>query len=256
MPSSPRRQYLSMLWILAWTDFKLRYYGSYLGYVWSLLKPLALFGVLYLVFSIFMRWDVENYQLYLLLGIILWNFFAESTGIGLSALVSRGHIIKKVYFPRVIIVVASTLSTFLGLLLNLIVFAIFALFNHLALSWTLLFFPVVIVILYLVVLGFSLMLSALYVRFRDINQIWEVLLQLGFWLTPVIYPLRFIPEAYQFWLFLNPVTGIIQYARLVVIDHRLPSLTGTGYIVMATLLILTVGTLIFIKIEKTAVEQL
>lgn len=256
MPPPPWRQYLSMLWILAWTDFKLRYYGSYLGYVWSLLKPLALFGVLYFVFSVLMHWDVPYYQLYLLLGIILWNFFAESTSVGVTALSNKIHIVKKIYFPRFLVILASSLSNLIGFVLNLAVFFIFMLIAQVGLSFHILFFVLLMVLFYIFTVGISFFLSALYILFRDINQVWEVFLQAFFWLTPVVYPLDLVPEHYKFFLFLNPVTGFIQYSRLLLIDHQLPSFAGMGYLVIWSGAMLAAGFWFFQQIQRRATEVL
>src|SRR4030042_6413272 len=120
-----RKNYLYLVLVMAITDFKVKYDNSALGYLWSLLKPLLMFGTLYLVFSVFVRWNVENYRLYLLLGIILWNFLAEVTLNSMVLLEGKASIIKKIYFPRWIIVIASSLTSLLTLLLNTIVFFIF-----------------------------------------------------------------------------------------------------------------------------------
>ena len=120
-----RKNYLYLTLVMAITDFKIKYDNSVLGYLWSLLKPLLMFGTLYLVFSVFVRWDVENYRLYLLLGIILWNFLSEVTLNSMVLLEGKASIIKKIYFPRWIIVIASSLTSLLTLLLNIGVFFIF-----------------------------------------------------------------------------------------------------------------------------------
>ena len=129
-----KQNYRELVWLIAKTDFKLRYHGSILGYFWSLLKPLLLFLVLWFVFTVFMRWDIPNFQLYLLLGIMLWNFFAEGTSAGVYALASKVSIIKKIYFPRILIVIASTITAFLSIFFNLIVFYIFILFFKVEIS--------------------------------------------------------------------------------------------------------------------------
>jgi ABC-type polysaccharide/polyol phosphate export permease len=251
-----KNSFWQLLWVIAANDFKLRYYGSYLGYLWSLLKPLSLFGVMWFVFSNFVRWDIPNYQLYLLLGIMIWNFFTESTTMGLSALASKIGIIKKVYFPRIIVVLASTVSAFIGLFFNLAVFFIFALLGGLSFSPYMLLFPLVLLPLYVFSMGISLLLAGLYIKFRDINQVWEVLLQVGFWLSPIVYPLHFVPEKYQFALLLNPITGIIQYARLLLIDGAMPSLLGILYVYFVALVLFSLGFLVFSRFEPLAAEEL
>lgn len=256
MLTNSKKQHLHLLWVLAKTDFKLRYHGSVLGYFWTLLKPLLMFAVLYLTFSIFMRWDMPYYQVYLLLGIIIWNFFGEGTMAGLNSLLSKAGIIKKIYFPRILIVLASTVSALLTLVLNLIVFLIIYLLNGLPLHPLMLLFPVYILCAYILVVGISLVLSVLQVKFRDIVQIWDVFLQAGFFLSPIIYPLKIVPTKYWFYLFLNPITGIIQYSRMLLIEQNLPSLIGTLYVFLIILVIFVMGLFIFNKLSPKIAEKL
>jgi ABC-2 type transport system permease protein len=219
-----RKNYFEILWILAKTDFKMRYYGSLFGYLWSLAKPLLIFIVLYIVFSIFMNFDIPNFQLYLLSGIIIWNFFAEGTIFGLNSLISKNNLLRNIYFPRILLVISSVLNAFFTLLINLIIF--FAVFFVTGLDFDLkiLLIPFYLFVLLILVISFSLFFSVLQVRFRDISQIWEVFLQLGFFLTPIIYPVTFIPEKYKFFIFLNPVANIVYDFRLIILNHELPSL--------------------------------
>ena len=200
------------------TDFKVRYQGSVLGYLWSLLKPLFLFAILYVVFMyiIPLGKDIENYPVYLLTGIVLWNFFTETTMIGATAVVARGDLIRKISIPRYLVVIASSLSALINLGLSLVVVVIFALLNGVvpSLSWLLLI-PIIIE-LFVLAIGISFLLSALYVRFRDITYIWEVVLQAGFYATPIIYPLTRVPEELHKWFFLNPMAQLIQDARFAI----------------------------------------
>lgn len=197
------------------TDFKVRYQGSALGYLWSLLKPLFLFAILYVVFTyiIPLGKDVEHFPVYLLLGIVLWNFFTEATMIGASSVVARGDLIRKISIPRYLVVLASSLSALINLGLSLIVVFIFALLNGVApsVNW-LLIIPLVFE-LYIFALGASFILSAAYVRFRDITYIWEIILQAGFYASAIIFPLSMVPVEYQKWFFLNPIVQIVQDAR-------------------------------------------
>ena len=203
------------------TDFKVRYQGSALGYMWSLLKPLFLFAILYVVFTyiIPLGKDIEHYPVYLLTGIVLWNFFTETTMIGASSVVARGDLIRKISIPRYLVVIASSLSALINLGLSLVVVVIFALLNGIipSLSWLLLI-PLLIE-LFVFALGVSFLLATLFVRFRDITYIWEIFLQAGFYATPIIYPLTKVPQALHKWFFLNPMAQIIQDARYVVATH-------------------------------------
>lgn len=173
------------------TDFKVRYQGSALGYMWSLLKPLFLFAILYVVFTyiIPLGKDIEHYPVYLLMGVVLWNFFTESTVIGASSVVARGDLIRKISIPRYLVVLASSLSALINLGLSLIVVFIFALLNGIMPSLSWLWMIPIIIELFIFSLGVSFLLSAAYVKFRDITYIWEILLQAGFYATPIIYPL-------------------------------------------------------------------
>lgn len=198
------------------TDFKLRYQGSVLGYAWSLLKPLMLFVILYIVFVYFLRIGegVEHFPVYLLLGIVLWNFFSEMTSQSLSSIVGRGDLIRKIRIPRWIIVFSSSISALINLGLNLIIVAIFMVINGVSISANILLVPLNILEIYIFALGISLFLAAAYVRFRDISYIWEVVLQAGFYATPILYPLSMVTiELVQKLLLLNPVAQAIQSAR-------------------------------------------
>ncbi|HLG90936.1 MAG TPA: ABC transporter permease, partial [Candidatus Saccharimonadales bacterium] len=176
------------------TDFKLRYQGSALGYTWSLLRPLLIFLILYLVFVQFLKIGkgFPHFPVYLLLGIVIWNFFSEMTGHSLTSIVGRGSLIRKIRIPRWIIILSSSVSAVINLLLNLIVVGVFAVVNHVEFSTSLLWVPLILLEVYIFALGLSLFLSALYVKYRDISFIWEVIIQAGFYLTPILYPLALI----------------------------------------------------------------
>lgn len=207
------------------TDFKLRYQGSVLGYLWSLLKPLMLFAILYVVFIHFMRFTSfgEHPAVQLLLGIVLWTFFTEATSQGMAAIVARGDLIRKINFPKYIIVISGTISALINLCLNLLVVFVFMLINGVDLKWSLLALPLNILELYVFGLAIAFALAALYVRFRDIGHIWEIFIQGLFYATPIIYPLAMVMEknmeAAKI-LLLNPIAQIIQDARYNAISHQ------------------------------------
>ncbi|RWZ79503.1 MAG: ABC transporter permease [Candidatus Chaera renei] len=205
------------------TDFKLRYQGSVLGYLWSLLRPLAIFAILYIVFVKFLRIgaDIPHFPLYLLLGIVLWNYFAEVTSIGISSVVSRGDLIRKLNFPKYVIVVSASFSALINLALNFIVIAIFMSLTGVDISPSaVIMVPLLIIELFIFALGVSFLLSALFVKFRDINYIWEVVMQAAFYVTPILYPLSIIPVKAAKVLLLNPVAQIIQDMRSLLITPQ------------------------------------
>lgn len=197
------------------TDFKVRYQGSVLGYVWSLLKPLLLFAVLYILFTYIapIGKDVEHYGVSLLVGIVLWNFFSETTMIGASSIVAHGDLLRKVSIPRYLVVVASSVSALINLGLSLIVVFVFALMNGVfpALSWLLL--PLIIIELFAFSIGTAFILATAYVKFRDVTYIWEVVLQAGFYASMIIIPMTIVPKHLHDWFFMNPIVQIVQDAR-------------------------------------------
>lgn len=219
------RYSLVLLKELVKTDFKLRYKGSALGYVWTLLRPMALFAILYLVFVNFMKLGsgIKHYAVYLLLGIVLWNYFTEVTMNGMSAIVGKGDLMRKLSFPRYVIVLAGSFSALINLVINLIVVGIFMEFNHVPLTATVALLPIIILELFIFALGTAFLLSALYVRLRDINYVWEVLLQIGFYATPVLYPLSMVlgmSEQAGKLMMMNPLAQILQDARYVTVTKE------------------------------------
>lgn len=201
------------------TDFKVRYQGSVLGYMWSLLKPLMIFAILYVVFTyiIPLGKGVEHFPIYLLLGVVMWNFFVESTSIGASSVVARGDLIRKISIPRYLVVVSSSVSALINLGLSMVVVFIFAIFNGLEPSLDWLWLLPILIELFAFSLGISFLLSALYVKYRDITYIWEIFIQAGFYATPVVYPLMTVSAQYQHYFFINPMAQMLQDARFVMV---------------------------------------
>jgi ABC-2 type transport system permease protein len=200
------------------TDFKIRYQGSVLGYLWTLLKPLFMFLVLYLVFAVIFKVgkDIPNFPIYLLLGIVLWSFFSEMTSNGVMAVVSSEDLIKKIKISRWLIVVATSASALINLALNLVVVAIFAVVNGMKFTPDALFLLFFISEIYVFSLGISLFLSALYVKYRDISYVWDVVLQAGFYATPILYPIAKVGNVFiEKIMLLNPMAQAIQGARNV-----------------------------------------
>jgi lipopolysaccharide transport system permease protein len=256
--ASGRKNYLYLILVMAITDFKVKYDNSALGYFWSLLKPLLMFGTLYLVFSVFVRWEVENYKLYLLLGIILWNFLSEVTLNSMVLLEGKASIIKKIYFPRWIVVIASSLTSLLTLLLNIIVFFIFFVFSGVPFHASAFLLVLYLVELYILSVGVALLLCALYPKFRDIHHIWEVFVQLGFWVTPIIYPVSIVPQKYHAFIFANPMAKIIQGCRQAIIG---PTGEFTGFthhlvILSAAAALFLAGLTLFNKLSRSFAEDL
>ena len=215
-------RYFDLVKELAVTDFKLKYQGSLIGYAWSLVKPLAMFGVLYLVFTVFVRIGsgIPNYALYLLLGIVLWTYFADATNTTMRAVADKGDMMRKVYFPRITIIIAASISSAITLMLNLIVVFIFIVIARLLPGWNVIFIIPLLLELFVLCLGIALITSAMYVKYRDVGHIWEVLLQLLFYASAIIYPLNIVPLRFQKFILLNPITQIVQDARYILVTKE------------------------------------
>lgn len=227
---------VSMLKELVRSDFKIRYQGSFLGYAWTLFRPLFMFGILYFVFNYVFKLGkgIPNYPVYLLLGIVLWNFMVETTVRGSTSIVENGGLLRKINIPKYIPVLASSISSFMNLLLNLIVVMIFILISGITPAFSWIMFPFIVLELFAFSLGAAFFLSAVYVNLRDINYIWELIIQAGFYLTPIIYPISKAPQFFQKLLFINPMAQIIQDSRYSLIgrstDTAFSTLGGVKFI--------------------------
>ena len=256
------------------TDFKLRYQGSMLGMVWSVLKPLMLFAVMYVVFVRFLRFGagVPHFAVSLLLAQTLWSFFQESTSQGMRAIVDRGDLLRKINFPRYIVVISSTVSAFINLLISLVVVLIFMIINGVEFRPTILLFPLIVIELYIFALAVAFLLSTLYVKFRDIGHIWDVVMQIWFYVTPIIYPLSQIISMSGFglvvaklMLIVNPMAQIIQDARYVLVTTQTETIwntvgAGTPLLkiipIVLTSVLFAIGVVVFRKHSRTFAEDL
>ncbi|GHU07651.1 transport permease protein [Alphaproteobacteria bacterium] len=207
-----------MLRELVKTDFKLRYEGSALGMLWSALRPLMMFGVMYVVFVHFLKFgaDVPFFAPALLLGIVLWQFFAETTSQGMQSIYNNGGILRKIKLPKYVLVVSASVSALINLGINMVVVMIFALINGVTLGPSALLVIPLIIELYVFALAVSLILSGWYVKFRDIGHIWDVVLQAAYFATPIFWPLSMVMTASPLAakaLLMNPMAQMIQDAR-------------------------------------------
>jgi len=239
---------------LVQSEFRLRYQGSILGYFWTLIKPLLLFGVIYIVFSVFLASTINNYAVYLLLGIIFWNFFSEATSTGLQVLLNNRELISKLNFPRENLVFATNISAFITLLLNLIVFAIFYFASGFHPNFDQFLFFFYLILFAVFTCGISLVLSILFIRFHDLKHIWEVVLQVLFWLTPIIYDPLIVPQSYRSFLSLNPIAKVLSYSRNLLFINQLPNPIKLSLFTLACLAIFAIGYYIFKKYSNQIAE--
>ena len=214
---------------LSKTDFKLRYQGSILGYLWAIIRPFLMFGIMYLVFAKFLRFgdEIPHYPVYLLVGTVLWNFFIECTNQGIQSLLIRSDLMRKIAFPKWIIVLSATTTALINLGINFVVIILFSFFSGIAPSLGWLLVPFLILELYLLSLGLALLLGSVNIKYRDVQSIWEVVVQALFYAVPIIYPIQMVATYSNFTahlLMLNPIAQVIQDVRsLLVTDATLTS---------------------------------
>jgi ABC-2 type transport system permease protein len=220
------RRLLHLTVTLAVMEFKLRFFGSVLGYLWQLMRPLLLFGVLYLVFTEFVRLGqgVRFYPAVLLTSIVLFGFFSDATSASVTSVVDRENLVRKIEFPRLVVPLAVMLTAYFNLVLNLLAVLVFVLITGVEPRWQWLAFPLVLVALGLLVSGLCMLLSALYVRFRDMKPIWDVALQALFYATPILYVIETLPSArLQHLVMMSPVAALLTQVRHTFIDPTAPS---------------------------------
>jgi ABC-type polysaccharide/polyol phosphate export systems, permease component len=246
----------NLIWTIAWGDFKWRYKNSILGYFWSLLEPLVMFVILYIVFSNLMKVQVQYYQLFLLLGIIMWNFFVKATSLGLNSIVGKPSLVQKIYFPREILVISACVTATLQSLFESLIFIVFMVALRVPVSWTLVYLPLILAMFFLLALGTALAIAALNVYYRDIQFIWAVVLQAGFFITPILYPLSIFSPGLQDIFRLNPIGQIIVTARDSILYSNPPFPLSLAYACITSVIIFGIGYAIFLKLEPRFAEEM
>lgn len=267
IPRVWNKRNLVLLKELTKTDFKLRYQGSVLGYLWALLRPLLMFAILYIVFAKLLRFgdEIPHYPVYLLTGTVLWNFFTECSQQGIQAMISRGDLIRKISFPKYIVTVSTTLTAVINLLINLSVIIIFALINGVTPSWSWLLVLPLLFELYLLALGIAFLLGSINVKYRDIGSIWDVLIQALFYAVPIIYPVSMVASTSTLAakiILLNPIAQVLQDVRWSLITPV--SVTTSGFVgawaelfaIGLVLVVFIVGALVFRKRSRFFAEEI
>jgi len=252
--------YWELVWALARTDFKLRYHGSFLGYVWALLKPLLTFLILNFVFSTIFNprnSGIQHFSLQLLTSIMLFNFFSEGTMAGLNSLMGKASLVTKIYVPRWTIVLASTLNASLIFAMNLIIIAVFFTWYG---FWpgipAILMFAFFIFLTFILILSFAFIAAPLYVKFRDLSQIWEVAIQALFYGSPIVYPLQIIPVKYHPFLLANPIGYIIHFTKMALTEHHYAPLWQNAIFTTIIIVVFFVSLFVFRKLEPKIAENI
>ena len=248
------------------TDFKIRYQGSVLGYLWALLRPLLMFAILYVVFAKLLKIGngIPHYPVYLLCGTTMWSFFTECTSQGIQSIVNRGDLLRKISFPKYIVLVSATLTAVINMLINLVVIIIFALINGVTPSWSWLLAIPAILELYCLSLGIAFLLGSINVKYRDITSIWDVLVQALFYAVPIIYPISMVASSSEIAakiILLNPIAQAIQDIRFNLITNE--TITTWNYVnnplviipILLVIVLLIAGALVFRKKSKFFAEE-
>ena len=254
----------NLTWTLAATEFKLRFYGSVLGYAWTLARPFLFFGVIYLVFSEIAGLDanVDHYGVYILFGLVLFQFFGETTSNCVRCLAAREGLLRKMRFPRLVIPLSVVLTAIFNLGGTLVAALIFAIATGVYPTWSWLELPVIILLVGAFATGIGLMLSALFVRYRDVAPIWEVVSQMLFYVSPILYVTTLVPEQYRDAYLANPLATLLTEMRAAVVDPSAPHPWDLGSplsMVLAALIGVTavaLGIFIFIRQAPRIAEDL
>jgi lipopolysaccharide transport system permease protein len=252
--------YWELVWALARTDFKLRYHGSVLGYVWALLKPLLTFLILNFVFSTIFNprnSGIQYFSIQLLVSIMLFNFFSEGTMAGLNSLLGKASLVTKIYVPRWILVLASTVNATLIFGMNLIVItAFFAYYGFMPSFAAILMFIFFILLTFILILAFSFIAAPLYVKYRDLSQIWEVAIQALFYGSPIVYPLAIIPAKYHGILLANPIGYIIHFNKVALTQNHFPTFNQQAVFTSIVIALFVSSLFIFKKLEPKVAENI
>lgn len=246
----------SLILLLAINGVKIRYRNSVLGFFWTFLEPLLMLTVLYFVFTNIMKSDIENYPLYILSGLIIWYTFSRATGMGLSSLLGNSAIIQKTYFRRELLVISTSLTAFIMMIFEFVVLGAFFVVLQFLPPITILLLPLILIDLFILSLGISFLLSVLYIFFRDIKFIWEIILRAGFFLTPIVYTMDLFPENIRTILSINPLVPIFDTTRGLILYNSIPSIETTLYIILTTAIIFVIGFVVFQIKNRQLVEAL
>ena len=246
----------SIIWDFAIFDLKIRYRNSILGFVWNFLEPLLLLSVLYVVFTNVFKSTIEYFPLYLLLGLIMWNMLVRGTQIALNSTLSRSGILTQIHIPNEIPPISASLTALLMLTFEMMVFVAFLVAFQFIPPNTIIVFPLVLLLEFILIIGLSLPLSVLNIRFRDTQFIWSVILQVGFFVTPIFYKIDILPEKFQSILVFNPMVQVLNFAHDAVLYGKLPTIENVILAVAMVSLIFVIGYVIFRKLSPRIIEEL
>lgn len=237
-------------------DVRGKYKGSFLGILWSFINPLLSVVVYAIVFHYIMRFNIEHYLIYLIAGIIPWTFFTTALNAGMNSILFNADIIKKVYFPRIILPISSVTSCLVNFLISCVIIIIFALFSGVGIGYSLLFLPIVVLIQYIFTLGLVFILGALEIYVRDIEHIVNFIISMLFYVTPILYTVDYVPDKFKILLKLNPIAYIIQAYHSIFYYKKLPNTSNMVIIFSISICLLLIGYKIFDKLQRGFAEEI
>lgn len=249
-------KYKELIKNLVISDLKAKYSNSVLGFVWSMLNPLLMMLVLYFVFSNVFRFTQEHFALYLLIGITGWRFLANGTTTAMVSIVGKGSLVTKIFIPREILTLSVVISALISSLLEFLVLIPLLIIFGATLSLKILLFPLLHIVYFMIIYGLALTLASLYVYYRDLGQIWEVILQIGFFMSPIAYPVSSIPAKYKFYYMLNPITRLIEMYRDVLLRNSMPGVMDFGLIILSGILLFAFGSWLFQRLSRRFAEEI
>ncbi len=254
--SLPENNRLERIWLLAKTDFKQRYYESNLGIIWALVNPLFRLIIYYIVFTVIFNSEIENYALYLFSGLLLWMFFSETTKKGINILISKRYLTENIPFNKLDLFVASTLAGTIALIFNFFVYFVLSLFFSIHYTITILYLPLLLLNMCLLVFAVSIILSTIHIYLKDINQLWDMLLILVFWTSPIFYGRGVLFEKLKFILYINPIAGIMNNVREILIYGKNVDFFWLAYDYIYVFILLGIALLFFTRYYHKAAEKI
>ena len=248
--------YREMIYNLVKKDLRGRYKGSVLGFLWTFINPLLQLAVYTLVFSTIMRVNVDKFYMYLFIALIPWIFFTTSILGGTISIIQNKDLIKKIYFPRIIIPISTVLATFMNMIFSMAVVILALFISGIGISYYVLLLPVIMILEFFLVLGMVFLFSSLNVFFRDIEYILSIIMMIWCYMTPIVYTVEMIPEKYKTLFYLNPMTNIVIFYRDILFYKRMPSFGFMGGVFLYSLAMIIIGYFVFQKLQKNFVEEL
>lgn len=248
--------YREMIYMLVRREIRGRYKGSVLGFFWTFLNPLLQFAVYAVVFSVLLRSDIDKYYVYMFVAFVPWFFFSSAVPTGANCIAAHSTMVQKIYFPRMVLPISTVLTGFVNMLFSEIVVFAVLLISGLTPSHHVIALPVVMGVQLLFVMGIVLIVSSLTVYFRDLSHILDIVIMLWFYLTPIVYPIAMIPEHLQKWVYLNPMTGIIECYRQILYYRCWPDFSTMLLAAVIGVVSIVIGMVVFQRLQRGFAEEL